>query len=159
MAESPSVSGLSHELMAIIKDAPDPTGPATPAYFDAQPQDFTFERASTPSGSIRRRHHIRIWRTSLAVDPRTPVWAATCSYDKGIEFVPKPYLLTHRIDPDVDRERELIDAQLRGAGARDVGLILVTGARHGRNAGGDTFFTDGRAHVVLLAPPRNGATV
>ncbi len=152
LADTPSATGLTRELMAVIRDAPDPHGPATPAYFNAQPQDFTFERASTPSGSIRHRHHIRIWRTSLGLDPRTPVWAATCSYDEGIEIVLKPYLLTHRIDPDVDRERELIDAQLRGAGDRDVGFVVVTGPHRGRNAGGDAFFTDGRAHVLLLTP-------
>jgi len=151
LADTPSATGLARELIAVIEDAPDPRGPATPAYYDAQPQDFTFERPGTPSGSIRHRHHTRIWRAPLLIDSNPqPLWVATCSYDMGIEFVPKPYLITHRIDPDVDRERELIATQLRGAGAREVAFVPVTGPQRGRNAGGDSFFTDGRAHVLLL---------
>lgn len=151
LADTPSATGLARELLAVIEDAPDPHGPATPAYFEAQPQDFTFERAGTADGSIRHRHHTRIWRAPLLIDSnREPLWVATCSYDMGVEFVPKPYLITHRIDPNVDRERELIAAQLRAAGARDIAFVPVTGPQRGRNAGGDDFYTDGRAHVLLL---------
>jgi membrane-associated phospholipid phosphatase len=151
LADTPSVSGLARELLAVIEDAPDPHAPATPAYYEAQPQDFTFERPGTPSRSIRRRHHTRIWRAPLLVDPnQQPLWVATCSYDAGVEFVFKPYLITHRIDPDVDQEREMIAAQLRAVGARDATMVAVTGPQRGRNAGGDSFFTDGRARVLLL---------
>ncbi len=151
LADLPSVHGLAHELTCVVRDAPDPHGPATPAYHEAQPQDLTFERPGTASGSIRHRHHIRIWRTTVAdVASRQPLWAATCSYDMGVKFVPKPYLITHRIDPNVDKEREMIALQLRGAGARDLAFILVTGPTRGNNAGGDNFFTDGRAHVMRM---------
>jgi len=74
----------------------------------------------------------------------------TCSYDEGVEIVPKPYLVTDRIDPYVDVERERIASQLRADGVEDLGLITVTGPRRGQNAGGDSFTTDGRAHVVVL---------
>jgi membrane-associated phospholipid phosphatase len=149
-AETPSVRGLARELWCVIRNRPDPTGPATPSYFAAQPQDLTFELAGTESGSIRQRHHIRIWRAPATLDTREPLWVATCSYDQGVKFVKKPYLVTHRIDPRVDLEREFIDASLRGAGARDVGFIAVTPPQHGKNAGGDSFTTDGKAHVVLV---------
>lgn len=153
LADPPSVHGLAEELWAVIRDRPDPHGPATPSYYAAQPQDFTFERPGTSSGSIRHRHHIRIWRAPICILPAcTTIWAATCSYDAGVEFVPKPYLLTHRIDPHIDREREFVAATLRSAGARDFGFITVTGPAHGKNAGGDAFITDGRAHVIQVAP-------
>lgn len=150
LAQTPSVHGLLHELADVIANRADPSGPATPSYFDAQPQDLTFEKAGTTSGSIRQRHHIRVWRTPLCVPQCTPLWVATCSYDMGVKFVAKPYLLTHRIDPRVDLEREFIAAGLRNAGARELGVITVTGPQRGRNAGGDAFFTDGRAHVIAF---------
>ena len=154
LAENPSARGLATELWAVIRDRPDPHGPATPAYYAAQPQDLTFEKPGTASGSIRHRHHIRIWQTPICIAPScAPVWAATCSYDLGIEFVAKPYLLTHRIDPEIDNEREYIASQLRGSGAADVGLVTVTGPRRGKNAGGDAFRTDGRAHIMLVTRP------
>jgi membrane-associated phospholipid phosphatase len=150
LAETPSMRGLAKELLAVIRDAPDPTGPATPSYFATQPQDLTFEKSGAPNGSVRRRHHIRIWRSPICVEPCTPVWVATCSYDEGVKFVPKPYLITHRISPNIDAEREFIAMDLRGAGARDLSFIAVTGPTRGKNAGADEFFTDGRAHVMLL---------
>ncbi len=150
LADTPSATGLLRELTCVIRDAPDPHGPATPSYYDAQPQDLTFERPGTASGSIRQRHHIRIWRAPLNLAPAIPLWVATCSYDEGVKFVRKPYLVTHRIDPRIDVEREMIASQLRDAGAQDYGLVTVTGPRRGSNAGGDAFVTDGRAHVVLF---------
>jgi membrane-associated phospholipid phosphatase len=153
LADTPSVTGLAKELWAVIRDEPDPHGPATPSYFAEQPQGFTFERSGTPSGSIRKRHHIRIWRTPICLLPGCAlVWGATCSYDMGIEFIPKPYLITHRIDPNIDREREFVAQTLRTAGAAEMAFLTVTGPRRGRNAGGDAFTTDGRAHVMLLIP-------
>jgi len=151
-ADLPSVHGLAKELLCVIADRPDPNGPATPSYYSAQPQDLTFERPGTPSGSIRHRHHIRIWREPVCLGAAcVPMWGATCSYDMGIEFVPKPYLVTHRIDPQIDHEREFVDQTLLHAGATDLGIITITGPRRGKNAGGDAFITDGRAHVVRLA--------
>ena len=153
LADPPSARGLAAELWAVVRNQPDPHGPATPAYFQEQPQDLTFERPGTPDGSIRRRHHIRVWRTPICIAPScTAVWGATCSYDMGIEFVAKPYLLTHRIDPRIDVEREFVAATLRAAGAHDLATITVTGPRKGRNAGGDSFATDGLAHVMLILP-------
>ena len=152
LADTPSATGLGSELWAVLSNRPDPHGPATPAYYAEQPQDLTFERSGTPDGSIRKRHHIRIWQTPICIEPScTTVWGATCSYDMGIKFVAKPYLLTHRIDPRIDIEREFVAATLRTAGARDIATVVVTGPRNGRNAGGDSFTTDGRAHVMLIA--------
>ncbi|HEX7422127.1 MAG TPA: LssY C-terminal domain-containing protein, partial [Thermoanaerobaculia bacterium] len=160
LADTPSARGLGAELWAVVRNRPDPHGPATPAYYQEQPQDLTFERSGTPDGSIRKRHHIRIWQTSICIAPScTMVWGATCSYDMGVEFVAKPYLLTHRIDPRIDVEREFVAATLRAAGARDIATVVVTGPRHGKNAGGDSFTTDGRAHVMLIATgDRTGAS-
>ena len=39
--------------------------------FAEQPQDLTFERSGTQDGSIRKRHHIRIWQTSICIGPST----------------------------------------------------------------------------------------
>lgn len=153
-AETPSVTGLGKELWDVIVNRPDPHGPATPAYYAEQPQDLTFERSGTPDGSIRHRHHIRIWRWSYCLAPQCmPLWVATCSYDMGVKFVAKPYLVTHRIDPQVDHEREFVAQTLRSAGAKDIDFITVTGPARGKNAGGDAFSTDGRAYVLDVRTP------
>lgn len=150
LAETPSVTGLTRELLAVVRDAPDPSGPVTPSYFATQPQDLAFEKPGAANGSVRQRHHIRIWRAPICIQPCTPVWVATCSYDEGVKFVAKPYLITHRISPDIDTEREFIASALRNAGARDLAFVPVTGPQRGRNAGADEFFTDGFAHVMVV---------
>jgi hypothetical protein len=160
LADPPSVRGLLRELAAVVADRPDRRGPATPAYYQEEPQDLTFEKPGDPSGSIRHRHHIRIWATGLcaaagaaAPSPATaclPLWAATASYDAGVKLVAKPYLVTHRIDPAIDRERDLIAGELARAGAREIATITVTGPTSGKNAGDDRFTTDGRARVLAL---------
>ena len=87
--------------------------------------------------------------TALCVDPRCEeVWVATSSYDAGVKFVPKPYLITHRIDPEIDRERAAIEHDLLAAGAKELGRVVVTGPRRGTNAGDDSFRTDGQAYVI-----------
>jgi membrane-associated phospholipid phosphatase len=151
LAQPPSVRGLLRELWAVARNRPDPRGPATPAYLGGQPQDLTFEKPGDLSGSIRRRHHTRLWQTRLCVSPGcVPLWAATASYDAAVKFVAKPYLLTHRIDPRVDLERDLIARDLERAGARELAVIPVTGPTRGHNAGGDSFATDGRARLLVF---------
>jgi len=143
---------LATDLASAAFIAPlDPHGPATPAYYQEEPQDLTFEKPGDASGSIRHRHHIRIWRTGLYAAPgAVPVWAATSSYDAGVKLVAKPYLVTHRIDPQIDRERELIAGDLLTAGARPLARVTVTGPTRGKNAGEDSFVTDGVARVLAL---------
>jgi membrane-associated phospholipid phosphatase len=166
-AETPSVHGLVRELTDVALNRPDPRGPATPAYFGRMPQDLTFEKPGDPSGSIRRRHHTRFWQTGWSVTPGDrAMWVATASYDAGIKLVDEPYLLTHRIDLHVDRERDLIVHDLIGAGARPLGVIRVTGPLNGSNAAGDHFVTDGSADVLLAAtaapvdaPPKRAVSV
>jgi hypothetical protein len=151
LADPPSVRGLVRELAAVVADRPDRHGPATPAYYQEEPQDLTFEKPGDATGSIRHRHHIRIWQTGLVAAPGAlPVWAATSSYDAGVKLVAKPYLVTHRIDPQVDRERDLILSDLLRAGARPLATVNVTGPTRGKNAGEDSFVTDGRARVLAL---------
>jgi len=150
-ADRPTPVRVMREAIAAIGDRPDPTGPATPAYIADLPQAFTFERPGDAHGGIRRRHHARVWLTSYCVEPgcRT-LWTATASYDDGVGLSPKAHLPTHHIDPEIDRERALIVAELRAAGAEALGIIPVVAPFAGRNAAGDEFRTDGRAVVMLL---------
>ncbi|HVT61150.1 MAG TPA: LssY C-terminal domain-containing protein [Thermoanaerobaculia bacterium] len=152
LAEAPTVHGLLRELWAVLRNQADPRGPATPAYLARQPQDLTFEKAGDPSGSIRRRHHTRLWQTALCMAPGCqPLWVATASYDAGVKLVREPYLITHRIDPRVDMERDYIARDLLRAGAQEIAVLQITqGPTEGRNAAGDPFQTDGRAYAFVV---------
>ncbi len=137
-------SGLELAKTA-LSNASYPAAPMTPSFWNAQVHDFGFER-QTASSTVRSRHHVRIWRTDVETANGERVYVGTASLDTGIKW-----LITHRIDPNIDAERELVFSTLTKAG-------VVSGSQEfqsvpaqlGKNFGGDEFFTDGRAHVITL---------
>ena len=152
LADPPTPIRVLKEGIAAMRNLPDPTGPATPAFFMDRPQSFTFEKPDTGRPSIRRRHHTRLWQTPNCLVPGCRrIWVATASFDAGLEMSERLYLPTHRIDPDLDSERMLIAAELVQAGARREGSVTVLPPLHGTNAAGDPFWTDGKA-VILVMP-------
>ncbi|MDP2817654.1 MAG: LssY C-terminal domain-containing protein [Polaromonas sp.] len=152
LADPPTPVRVLQEGIAALRNLPDPTGPATPAFFMDRPQSFTFEKSDLGSPTIRRRHHTRLWQTLHCLVPNCRrVWVATVSFDVGMRFSERLYLPTHRIDPALDAERALIAAELVQVGATQEGTVTVSPPLHGKNAAGDPFWTDGRA-VVLVMP-------
>lgn len=154
LADPPTPMRVLEEGIAALRNLADPTGPATPAYFMDRPQSFTFEKPDAGPPNIRRRHHTRIWQTLYCVSPHCRrVWVGSASFDVGLELSERLHVPTHRIDPELDNERTLIVADLTKAGVAREGIVVVSPPLRGRNAGGDQFWTDGQA-VVLLLPQR-----
>ena len=152
LADPPTPMRVLEEGIAAMRNLPDPTGPATPAFFMDRPQSFTFEKPDTGLASIRRRHHTRLWQTPYCLVPDCRrIWVATASFDVGFEISRRLYLPTHKIDPDLDSERTLITAELVKAGSKHEGSVAVFQPLHGTNAAGDPFWTDGQA-VILVMP-------
>ncbi len=131
---------------------PDPSAPVSPLYFNGRAEDVAFE---SPVGfSSARRHHVRLWRVSAAAFDDRPLWLAAASYDRGVGVNRYTLQLTHRIDGDLDAEREFIGESLGRTGAiRSFFQIQGVGPTlDGRNGGGDRYFTDGEVLVGVLAP-------
>lgn len=155
-AAPPTPLRVLEEGVAAIRNRPDLSGPATPAFLADRPQSLTFEKPDAGSSSIRYRHHTRLWQTTYCGVPACcPVWVATASYDVGVGISPRLHLPTHRIDPEIDNERALIVADLSRVGATQEGSIAIVTPLHGTNAAGDQFSTDGRA-VMLVLPQDHG---
>ncbi|MEP7068003.1 MAG: LssY C-terminal domain-containing protein [Usitatibacter sp.] len=151
LADAPTPVRVVQEMLNAATRRPDPNAPVTPAFLASWPQTLAFERPDERQADINRRHHARVWQTSYCVAPGCRlVWVATASFDEGVEISAKLHLPTHRIDPDVDRERALIASALAATGAIARGHAFVTSAMRGTNAAGDPFATDGRAVVLLL---------
>lgn len=150
-ADPPTPLRVIREAAAAVRNLPDPSGPATPAFFADRPQDLTMEKPDAGAPTIRRRHHIRIWQTLYCLAPACrPLWVATASYDMGVRLSPLMYLPTHLIDPAIDNERALVVSDLTAAGATHAGNLPVVPALRGKNASGDDFWTDGRAELLIL---------
>jgi len=67
-------------------------------------QDYSYALPD-PAAIVTRRHHLRIWKMDHKMNG-IPVWAVSATHDVSIEFLKRKLRINHRIDPNVDAERE-----------------------------------------------------
>jgi hypothetical protein len=98
---------------------------------------------------MSKRHHIRIWKQSETWDGQE-VWAAAATRDIDFAFMHHGSAMTHRIDGNIDQERDKIVYDLAYTSYVDVldweersGIPSVT-----RNGTGDLMNTDKRLAFV-----------
>jgi LssY C-terminus len=84
--------------------------PMNKLYVFGRAQDYSYSLPD-PRFIVARRHHLRIWKTDRLVNG-VPLWVAAATHDISIEFVKRKFRLFHRIDPNVDAEREFIAGNL-----------------------------------------------
>lgn len=129
------------------------TAPVSNLYLLKRPEDFSVEHEL---GWVAHRDHARFWNTGR-VDPVThlPLYVGDAARDIGIKLLFKhhfPIGTTHRIDGNVDAERDLIVNALMAAGLVRQVIIEpgITPAHTGVNGGGDRYTTDGLVKIVIL---------
>jgi Membrane-associated phospholipid phosphatase len=142
-ADAPTLSNTLRELVTAADNKQYLTAPVTPSYLDAKPQTLAFEKP-TAANTLQQRHHTRIWKLDVDLNGRS-VWVATASLDEGIGIGSAIPLPTHHIDPNVDSEREYI---LQSLHLPNTPLVNIVGPQLGKNASGDSFFTDGKAALI-----------
>ncbi|HXC48122.1 MAG TPA: LssY C-terminal domain-containing protein [Candidatus Sulfotelmatobacter sp.] len=79
-------------------------------YVFGRAQDYSYALPD-PLSIVARRHHLRIWKTGRLVDG-VPLWVAAATHDVSIHLVKHKFRLFHRIDPNVDAERDFIAGNL-----------------------------------------------
>jgi len=84
--------------------------PMDKLYVFGRPQDYSYSLPD-PDSIVARRHHLRIWKTDCDRDG-IPLWVGAATHDVAIEFVKHKFRLFHKIDPNVDEEREFIAGNL-----------------------------------------------
>lgn len=133
-------------IKAVIFNKSYPAAPVTPCFWNNKKQDFSFEKP-TLTNSPRQRHHCRIWKTPLKTLDGKKVYIGTASFDIGLKWLG----LIHKIDPRIDRERELIFSDLKNSiPSNKFYKESFVGPVHGRNNFGDEFLTDGKIYIIDL---------
>lgn len=104
------------------------------------------------TNTFAKRHHIRIWATDQMWEGQ-PLWIGAATHDIGIEFSARRRTFSHRIDPEVDREREKVANDLLFADAvrSDYTATRREIPAESQNATGDSIRTDGNLRVLALA--------
>src|SRR5277367_4882223 len=122
--------------------------PMDKLYVFGRAQDYSYVLPD-PNSIVARRHHLRIWKTDRAVDG-VPLWVGAATHDVAIEFVKRKFPLSHRIDPNVDAERDFIAANLSETHylSREEYLRCSDPVCEARTATGQAYYSDSR--MVLL---------
>jgi hypothetical protein len=128
----------------------DPDAPVSPLYVFGRRQDLAFEQ--DVGGSADQRHHVRWWRAEPLDAAGRPLWIGDATFDRDAGISHRTGQITHHIAPDVDAERDQLMADLAEAGqlAGRYRWPGIGATQHGRNAGGDRYFTDGMIAVAVL---------
>lgn len=126
--------------------------PMSRLYLFGRPQDFALAMED-PESTMTRRHHIRIWKTDYDWNG-VPVWVGAATHDIGVEKDNRSLAgITHKIDPNVDAEREFVCKTLQEVQAGPkMGYILPPDpVREAATVTGGTYYSDGRMLLMVLA--------
>jgi hypothetical protein len=118
-----------------------------------RPQDYGLAHAE-PIAVVAQRHHLRLWKAPYPVDGQE-LWVGAATHDVGFDRDNRPgKKITHRIDPDVDAEREYVGRSLEETGlVAKLSYVMPSAPSKGaRTATGAGFHSDGRVLVITLAP-------
>ena len=107
-------------------------------------QDYSYALPD-PEAVVSRRHHLRIWKTDCTMDG-TPIWVGAATHDLAIEIAKRGHLINHRIDPDVDAERNFIGAELAGVSSvsRQEYLLRIDPVFRAQTVSGEAYYSDSR---------------
>jgi hypothetical protein len=141
-----------------------PAAPVSDLYLMGRRHDFTYQQEV--GGTTTKRHHVRFWRMPpdfvLPGGYRTD-WLAAGTYDRAVGFSFFTLQITHRIDENIDVERDFVVDTVRYADPQiEVEVIEeFSTSYHHRNGQGDRIRTDGDLPVIEVegaAARSDGAT-
>jgi hypothetical protein len=114
-------------------------------------QDFGYAQAD-PFQVVASRHHFRIWKAPFQLQGQD-VWAGAGMHDIGFDRDQRTNGVTHKIDPDSDKERDYIrDSLMQSGMVLKTGYITPTGpVTNATTATGSAYTSDGRTLLVYLA--------
>jgi hypothetical protein len=125
--------------------------PMSELYLFGRTQDYGFAHAE-PLQVVASRHHLRLWKAPFMVDGQ-PVWAGAATHDIGFERdMRSPNAITHKIDPEVDKEREFVEQTLTATGliSGTTYVLPSNPVQEAHTATGGSFHSDGRVLVLAI---------
>ena len=130
-----------------------PAAPVSTLMLFGRGQDFAYQKEV--EGNPSQRHHVRFWHTPggwVLPGGRSVDWLAGATYDRSVGLSALTFQVTHKIDADIDIERNFVVDDVRWANAA-AGLGVWPDfftAYHDKNGGGDRVETDGDLYVLDL---------
>lgn len=153
LAEPLTITSSVKMVIASVFGRNYPNAPVSKLFLFGNSEDLAFQRQI--GDNPRKRHHVRFWKTPD--DWRLPGgtradWLAAATYDKNVGLSLFTGQITHKIDADVDQERDFLLRTLEKSSL--LGTVSViehfTSSYHSRNGGGDRIHTDGSLPFVTI---------
>jgi len=147
-SDAPSTRNGAHLFGALLLSHSYPRGPMSEQLLDGQASDFGWQKGLN---CVIRRDHLRIWSDALTWQGRS-VWLGASTRDVGVRLSLWNRELTHRVEANIDIERERIVRDLGLAGCVESVHVAPRPAMPAllSNATGDNLQTDGAIAVVEL---------
>jgi hypothetical protein len=129
------------------------TMPMSLLYLFDRPQDYGWAHAE-PLSVVRSRNHLRLWKASFEVHGET-VWVGAATHDIGFERDQRNNGITHKIDPDIDLERDYVEKTLASTGliAEITHFLPDNPMKEAKTATGGTFHSNGQVLILKLDEP------
>jgi hypothetical protein len=129
------------------------TMPMSPLYLFGRQQDYGWAHAE-PISVVASRNHLRIWKAPFEVNGRT-LWVGAATHDIGFERDQRNNGLTHKIDPNIDIERDYVEKTLTSTGlVEEVTHVLPPNPmQEAKTATGGSFRSNGQVLVLKLGDP------
>lgn len=127
-----------------------PEAPVSPLFLFGRMQDLAYQQEV--EGSPSQRHHVRFWRCPddwPLPGGRRVGWLGAGTFDTAVGLNLFTLQVTHRIDENIDVERDYIVESLRPLPGASIDVIReFSSGYHHRNGGGDRVRTDGDLPVI-----------
>lgn len=148
--DSTKQDALLHGLVATLQHQAYLEMPMSTLYLFDRPQDLSYARAD-PIKVAAERHHLRVWKSAETVNGR-PLWVGSSTHDIGFERDERNNGVTHKIDPEIDKERDFLEQSFASAGNLEAAAYVTPSnpLTTARTATGGSFQSDGRIVVLTL---------
>jgi hypothetical protein len=140
-----------HGILESISKESYLTMPVSPLYLFGRPQDYGWAHAE-PIKVVASRNHLRVWKAPFEIEGRT-LWVGAATHDIGFDRDQRNDGITHKIDPDIDLEREYVEKTLTATGLiAEIAYALPSNAlKDARTATGGSFHSDGRVLILKIS--------
>ena len=142
---------ILHGLLESISKESYVTMPMSELYLFGRPQDYGWAHAE-PINVVKTRNHLRIWKAPFPVHGES-LWVGAATHDIGIERDQRNNGITHKIDPDIDLERDYVEKTLASTGlvAEITHFLPDNPLKEAKTATGGSFHSNGKVLVMRLS--------
>jgi len=139
-----------HGLIESLSNESYLTMPMSVLYLFGRPQDYGWAHAE-PLSVVRSRNHLRLWKAAFQVNGET-LWVGAATHDIGFERDQRNNGVTHKIDPDIDLERDYVEKTLASTGlVAEISHFLPDNPmKEAKTATGGTFHSNGQVLILKL---------